>query len=157
MVCLRATRIINLLRSYCRKQKSEIVTSLSSMINQPQVESKQLIPSSSHGKGKTSFYEDKLNLICLIRSGRSVIIQDGSQKSSIASLVRSIRCLVHYLDNKNLESSLAYLKSAWESESMGTDHIYVVNVDSKEQLQIFNLTYIFDFKRLFISVPLSVS
>ena len=104
-----------------------------------------------------SFYEDKLNLICIICSGRSVIIQDGSQKSSIGSMVHSIRCLVHYLDNENLESSLAYLKSAWNSELSGTDHIYIVNVESKEQLQIFNLTYIFDFKRLFISVPLSVS
>ena len=127
------------------------------MINQPQVESKQLIRSSSHGKGNTSFYELKLNLICPICSGRSVIIQDGSQKSSFGSMVHSIRCLVHYLDNNDLESSLAYLKSAWNNELLGTDHIYIVNVDSKEQLQIFNLTYIFDFKRLFISVPLSVS
>ena len=127
------------------------------MINQPQVESKQLIRSSSHGKGKTSFYEFKLNLICQIPSGRSVIIQDGSKKSSIGSMAHSIRCLVHYLDNKILESSLAYLKSAWNSKSLGIDHIYIVNVESKEQLQIFNLTYIFDFKRLFFFVPLSVS
>ena len=127
------------------------------MINQPQIESTQLIRSSSHGKGKTSFYEFKLNLICQIPSGRSVIIQDGSKKSSIGSMAHSIRCLVHYLDNKILESSLAYLKSAWNSKSLGIDHIYIVNVDSKEQLQILNLTYIFDFKRLFISVPLSVS
>ena len=127
------------------------------MINQPQIESTQLIRSSSHGKGKTSFYEFKLNLICQIPSGRSVIIQDGSKKSSIGSMAHSIRCLVHYLDNKILESSLAYLKSAWNSKSLGIDHIYIVNVESKEQLQIFNLTYIFDFKRLFIFVPLSVS
>ena len=157
MECLQGTRIINLLRIYCRKQKSEIVISLSSMINLPQIESKQSIHSSSLGKGETSLYELKLNLKCKIPSARSVIIQDGSKKSSIGSMVHSIRCLVHYLDSKNLETSLAYLESAWNSGSLGTDHIYIVNVESKEQLQIFNLTYIFDFKRLFISVPLSVS
>ena len=97
------------------------------------------------------------NLISQIPSGRSVIIQDGSKKSSMGSMAHSIRCLVHYLDNRILESSLAYLKSAWNSRSLGIDHIYIVNVESKEQLQIFNLTYIFDFKRLFFFVPLSVS
>ena len=154
---LQRTRIINLLRNYCRKQKSEIVTSLSSMINQPQIELKQLIHSSSHGEGRNSFYVLILILVCQILSDRSVIIQDGSKKFTIGSVVHSSRCLVHYLDKKNPETSLAYLKSAWDSESLGNDHIYIVNVDSKEQLQIFNLTYIFDFKRLFISVPLSVS
>ena len=69
----------------------------------------------------------------------------------------SIRCVVHFLDNKNLNLTLAFLKSAWNSGSVGADRLYIVAVESREQMKVLNLTYIFDFKRLFIVVPISVS
>ena len=73
------------------------------------------------------------------------------------SLVHSIRCSVHYLDNMNLNLTLAYLKSAWEKGFVSADRYYIVNIESRKQLKMLNATYIFDFKRLLISVQISVS
>ena len=87
---------------------------------------------------------------------RSVLIQYGS-KEEISAMVHSIRCTVHILDNKNLNRTLDYLKSAWNRGSLGADQLYMVTVESRQQLKMLNLTYIFDFKRLFITVPVSVS
>ena len=75
----------------------------------------------------------------------------------MSGMVSSIRCVVHYLDNKNLNVTLAYLKSAWNSELVGSDRFYIVKVESRDQLKVLNVTYLFDFKKLFIIVPISVS
>ena len=73
------------------------------------------------------------------------------------STVHSIRCTVHYLDNMNLNRTLAYLNSAWNKGSFNADQFYIVKINSTEQLKILNLPYIFEFKRLLISVQISVS
>ena len=57
----------------------------------------------------------------------------------------------------NLNLTLAYLKSAWKSELVGADCFYIVKVENRDQLKVLNQTYIFDFKRLLIIVPVSVS
>ena len=84
-------------------------------------------------------------------------IHDASKGSMSGPTVHSIRCSVHYLDNMNLDLTLAYLKSAWKKGSANADHYYIVNIESRKQLKMLNATYIFDFKRLFIYAPISVS
>jgi hypothetical protein len=67
-------------------------------------------------------------------------------------------CLVHFVDLSDTELSVKYIKSAWTNEALGSNHVYAINLrEGKKALQKLNFVEIFDFQRIFVYYPSTVS
>ena len=65
-------------------------------------------------------------------------------------------CLVHFLAIANMNSTEAYLKSAWSVGAVGASHFYLVTIDAKKLSTILNLSEIFDFQKILIATSTKV-
>ena len=91
---------------------------------------------------------------------RGVLVQGISKERSMNVLPQSSRCLLHFIDISDMNIAAGYLKAAWESGSTGSSHFYLVKAQNGSSWGVSpdqKMAYIFDFKRLFIALPLSVS
>jgi hypothetical protein len=67
-------------------------------------------------------------------------------------------CLVHFVDLSDTELSVKYIKSAWSNKALGSNHVYAINLrEGEEALQKLNFVEIFDFQRMFVYYPSTVS
>ena len=67
------------------------------------------------------------------------------------------KCIVHYLDISNIDLTIEYLKTAWQTGSIDQRHLYCVTSTYQNLANLLKYTDIADFQRLIISVPTSVS
>ena len=84
-------------------------------------------------------------------------MQEVSKEGTMSVLPQSKRCILHFLDMNKTNITVGYLKAAWNAKLTGNSHFYLVTVQNGRELSMLNLTYIFDFKRLFFVLPVSVS
>ena len=84
-------------------------------------------------------------------SYRPIIIKAIGEKETPTAIPRSPkRCMVHFLDIKNINQARVYLKSAWSKGAIGAYDFYLVTIEIG-QVPLLNSSVIFDFKRLLIA------
>jgi hypothetical protein len=77
---------------------------------------------------------------------------------SLQMLPSYSHCLVHFVDLSDTELSVKYLKSAWSNDALGSNHVYAINLrEGEKAMQKMNFVEIFDFHRMFVYYPSTVS
>jgi hypothetical protein len=77
---------------------------------------------------------------------------------SIQMLPSYSHCLLHFVDLSDTELSVKYIKSAWSNDALGSNHVYAINLrEGEKALQELNFLEIFDFQRMFVYYPSTVS
>jgi hypothetical protein len=82
----------------------------------------------------------------------------SSNQSVVWVLPSYSHCLVHFVDLRDAELSVKYIKSAWYNDATGSNHVYAIRLrEGEDVLQKFNFVEIFDFQRIFLYYQHSVS
>ena len=79
-----------------------------------------------------------------------------SKKITRADLLPNLnKCIVHLLD-LNINLTKEYLLSAWSANSIGSQHLYLVNIKDSNELLYLNFSEMFDFQKIAIVKPYEV-
>ena len=79
-----------------------------------------------------------------------------SKKITRADVLPNLNiCIVHLLD-LNINLTKEYLLSAWSANSIGSQHLYLVNIKDSNELLYLNFSEMFDFQKIAIVKPYEV-